>query len=92
MAGDNPKWRESFLYEYFKENWLPGIPTMVAVRTSRWKYVRYPEINDTDELYDLARDPHELHNLANDPAAGRVRRPGAGRKKRSRPTPRSSRI
>ncbi len=32
----------------------------------------------------------ELDELANDPAAGRVRRPGAGRKKRSRPTPMSS--
>jgi hypothetical protein len=34
----------------------------------------------------------ELDDLPNDPAAGRVRRPGAGRKKRLRPTPMSSRI
>lgn len=34
----------------------------------------------------------ELDDLSNDPAAGRVRRPGAGRKKILRPTPRSSRI
>ena len=29
----------------------------------------------------------ELDDLSNDPAAGRVRRPGAGRKKTLRPTP-----
>ena len=40
----------------------------------------------------IERGLAELDELANDPAAGRVRRPGAGRKKRSRPTPRSSRI
>ena len=33
----------------------------------------------------------ELDDLTNDPAAGRVRRPGAGRKKRLPKTPRSSR-
>lgn len=40
----------------------------------------------------IARGIAELDQLADDPAAGRIRRPGAGRKKRSRPAPRSSRI
>ncbi len=39
----------------------------------------------------IERGLAELDDLANDPAAGRVRRPGAGRKKGSRPTPMSSR-
>ncbi len=39
----------------------------------------------------IERGLTELKELANDPAAGRVRRPGAGRKKRLRPTPKSSR-
>jgi len=39
----------------------------------------------------IERGLAELDELANDPAAGRVRRPGAGRKKRLRPTPMSSR-
>ena len=39
----------------------------------------------------IERGLAELDDLANDPAAGRVRRPGAGRKKRLRPTPMSSR-
>ncbi len=38
----------------------------------------------------IERGLAELDELANDPAAGRVRRPGAGRKKGSRPTPMSS--
>ena len=40
----------------------------------------------------IERGLAELDDLANDPAAGRVRRPGAGRKKGLRPTPMSSRI
>ena len=69
LDGESTQWRTSFLYEYFKENWLPGIPTMTGVRTTRWKYIHFPEIDDIDELYDLVQDPDELHNLAEDPAA-----------------------
>jgi hypothetical protein len=35
----------------------------------------------------IERGLAELDNLTNDPASGQVRRPGAGRKKRLRPTP-----
>ena len=38
----------------------------------------------------IERGLAELDDLADDPADGRVRRPGAGRKKRLRPTPRSN--
>jgi transcriptional antiterminator len=40
----------------------------------------------------IERAAHELDDLPNDPAAGRVRRPGAGRKKRSSPVLRSNKI
>jgi len=40
----------------------------------------------------IERGLTELDELANDPAAGRLRRPEAGRKKRSRPAPKSSKI
>lgn len=40
----------------------------------------------------IERGTHELELLPNDPAAGRVRRPGAGRKKRSSPSRRSKKI
>lgn len=39
----------------------------------------------------IRRGIEELDTLDNDPAAGRVRRPGAGRKKRLAPPPRSNR-
>ena len=40
----------------------------------------------------IERAAQELDDLPNDPAAGRVRRPGAGRKKRSNPSLQLSRI
>ena len=39
----------------------------------------------------ISRGIEELDELDNDPAAGRVRRPGAGRKKTSHPIPTSNR-
>jgi arylsulfatase A-like enzyme len=33
-----------------------------AVRSERWRYIRYAD--KTEELYDLAADPHEWRNLA----------------------------
>lgn len=40
----------------------------------------------------IERGAAELDQLPNDPAAGRVRRPGGGRKKRSSPSRNSKRI
>jgi arylsulfatase A-like enzyme len=37
-----------------------------AVRDSRWKLLRYPQVNVT-QLFDLQNDPHELTNLADRP-------------------------
>jgi N-acetylglucosamine-6-sulfatase len=34
-----------------------------AVRTERWKYIHYLELNGMDELYDLQADPYELRNV-----------------------------
>jgi len=68
LSGETSDWRTSFLYEYFEEGWLPGIPTMFGVRTQRHKYITYPGVRDIDEMYDLQTDPGEMTNLAVDPA------------------------
>ena len=60
------EWRKSFLYEYWVE-YLPQIPHLLAVRTIRYKYITYPDLDDIDELYDLGKDPYELTNLASKP-------------------------
>ena len=59
----DPEWRDSIFYEYWTDL-VHSIPTMIAVRTDRYKLIRFPELEDTDELYDLTEDPHEMTNLA----------------------------
>jgi N-acetylglucosamine-6-sulfatase len=66
LRGMAPEWRTSFLVEYWSDTVFPRIERMGydAVRTERHKYIRYRELRDMDELYDLERDPYELENLA----------------------------
>ncbi|NVJ84691.1 MAG: sulfatase-like hydrolase/transferase [Algoriphagus sp.] len=40
--------------------------TVRAVRTDKWKLIRYPE-RDYTQLFDLEHDPLELNNLADNP-------------------------
>jgi N-acetylglucosamine-6-sulfatase len=65
--------RTSFLSEFFLGNGTPRFPTWQAVRTDRWKYIRYVGFPDMDELYDLASDPAEMKNLVHDSAADATR-------------------
>jgi N-acetylglucosamine-6-sulfatase len=68
LSDPQAPWREALLYEYFQE-YGPGVPTMLGVRTERLKYVHYPKLpDDIDELYDLEDDPFELRNLISDAA------------------------
>ena len=39
-----------------------------AVRTDRWKYIEYRDLEGCDELYDLQRDPYEMRNVIGDSA------------------------
>jgi len=65
LRGTAPGWRTSFLVEYWSDTVFPRIERMGydAVRTERYKYVRYRELQGMDELYDLEKDPYELDNL-----------------------------
>ena len=61
-------WRTSALFEYYLEEAYPNVPTWHAIRTDRWKYIHYDEVEGVDELYDLKTDPHEMKNVIADPA------------------------
>jgi arylsulfatase A-like enzyme len=56
------EWRQEVLCEHLWDN--PEIPQSKCLRTSRWKYILYPQHPDFEELYDLQSDPKEIHNLA----------------------------
>lgn len=65
-------WRTSFLSEYFLEPNFERTPSWQAVRTKRWKYTRYTELEGVDELYDLQADPYEMNNLIRESAAAKT--------------------
>jgi N-acetylglucosamine-6-sulfatase len=61
--GKPTAWRKELLYEYYWERNYPQTPTQHALRTDRYKFIRYQGIWDIDELYDLQEDPLESRNL-----------------------------
>lgn len=68
LRGDTTGWRRSFLFEYFVDDAYPYAgPTMLAVRTDRYKLVDSFLEDDIDELYDLQEDPGEMRNLIAEP-------------------------
>ena len=78
LSGKRSGWRKSLLVEYWAENampWLIGM-TYKAVRTRRYKYIRWinrSRNGELDELYDFDRDPYEISNVINRPPYRTVR-------------------
>jgi N-acetylglucosamine-6-sulfatase len=64
-------WRTSFLIEYYTDTVFPRVLTMgyKAIRTERYKYIHYTDLEGMDELYDLKSDPYEMRNVIDDLAA-----------------------
>jgi arylsulfatase A-like enzyme len=62
LAGRPETWRKEIFTEHLWDN--PEIPRTEAVRTERWKYIRYPQHPEFEELYDLDADFWERRNLA----------------------------
>ena len=78
FGGKRTGWRKSVLHEYWAENAYPWLVNMTykAVRTNRYKYIRWVNRSrngELDELYDLEKDPFELANLSKRPAYRAVR-------------------
>jgi N-acetylglucosamine-6-sulfatase len=71
LRGERVAWREDFLIEHFSDTVFRRMVGMGyrAVRTGKWKYIRYTELEGMDELYDLEADPYETRNLVDDPRA-----------------------
>jgi N-acetylglucosamine-6-sulfatase len=78
LKGDSTQWRDKIFYEYFWEYDFPMTPTVFGVRSDKYKYIRYYGIWDTNELYDLEKDPHETTNLINKPEYAEVAKKLAG--------------
>ncbi len=66
--------RDDLLIEYYSDTEFPRLQGMgyKAVRTDRYKYIRYEELEGMDELYDLQADPAEMDNLLPDRAPAGV--------------------
>jgi arylsulfatase A-like enzyme len=54
--------RSEFIIEHLWE--VDIIAASEGLRTTRWKYFRYRNDLEQEELYDLKNDPQEINNLA----------------------------
>ncbi len=68
LTGTPIPWRDHILYEYHWEWNFPATPTLLAIRTDRFKYIYYHGSWDRDSFHDLETDPEERHNLIDVPA------------------------
>jgi len=83
VGGKQKKWRDSTFHEnYFTSHFMPALSNAgswrrkvlersvrcKAVRTKRWKYIRYFEQRPmVEELFDIQNDPIEVYNLVEKP-------------------------
>ena len=79
LEGKKVDWRKEFFYECDEPTFLLSrtgkpMPHVVAVRTERYKTIVYDTVpSDTNELYDLEKDPREMRNVWSNPAYAEIR-------------------
>jgi len=62
-------WRSHFYYQHTYNTDPPRSPIAESegIRTARWKFIRYPQIDPVyEQLFDLESDPFERNNLVSD--------------------------
>ena len=64
LNGEHIPWRIQIFCEHLFNH--PKIPQSEGIRTAHWKYIRYRQYPDFEELYNLVCDSQEEHNLAGD--------------------------
>lgn len=62
LADGKARLREEVFTEHLWK--MDRIPRTEGLRTDGWKFIRYPDHEEFEELYDLRADPEERHNLA----------------------------
>jgi N-acetylglucosamine-6-sulfatase len=62
----NAPGRDAFVYTYFWERDFPQTPTVIGIRTDRYKLMRFHGVFDRYEMYDVQNDPDETKNLVAD--------------------------
>jgi len=75
FAGKNDKWRKELFFEYYSDIVFPRIQNMgyKAIRTERYKYIRYHHLDGMDEVYDLKQDPYEMNNIHHTQKGNKIR-------------------
>jgi arylsulfatase A-like enzyme len=63
---DDADWRDAIYYHYYEKGF--GATPHYGVRTERYKLIRFYDVVDSWEFYDLETDPTEMTNLYSDPA------------------------
>jgi N-acetylglucosamine-6-sulfatase len=67
VKGKSIPWRDYFLYVYYWEQNYPQTPTHFSLRGDKYKYTTYYGVWDSDELFDIKKDPMEQNNLIHKP-------------------------
>jgi N-acetylglucosamine-6-sulfatase len=67
LDGSGTAGREVLYLEQNYDGHAPHTNSWQSVIDDRYKYIRYNDYNNVDELYDMQADPDEINNLVNAP-------------------------
>lgn len=68
LNGSGDAGREVLYLEHNYDGHAPQTNSWQSVIDGRYKYIRYNDYKNVDELYDMRADPHEIYNVISSPA------------------------